>query len=137
MGHDIDSTDTPLEAGLGFAVAWDKPGGFVGREALLKQKESGPLTSRLVNLLLDSPENDLVGDEPVYWDGAPVGHVRSGGFGHSLGAACGIAAIGRDDGITAAALAAGSFEIDVAGTRVPAQVSLKPFFDPDRSRVLR
>ncbi len=42
MGHDIDSTDTPLEAGLGFAVAWDKPGGFVGREALLKQKESRP-----------------------------------------------------------------------------------------------
>ena len=44
MGHDIDSTDTPLEAGLGFAVAWDKPGGFVGRDALLKQRESGPLT---------------------------------------------------------------------------------------------
>jgi glycine cleavage system aminomethyltransferase T/glycine/D-amino acid oxidase-like deaminating enzyme len=136
MGHDIDSTDTPLEAGLGFAVAWDKPEGFVGREALLKQKESGPLTSRLVNILLDSPDHDLVGDEPVYWDGAPVGHVRSGGFGHSLGAACGIAGISRDDGITSAALAAGSFEIDVAGSRVPAHVSLKPFFDPARSRVL-
>ena len=52
MGHDIDSTDTPLEAGLGFAVAWDKPGGFVGRDALLKQRESGPLTRRLVNVLL-------------------------------------------------------------------------------------
>ncbi len=42
MGHDIDSTDTPIEAGLGFTVAWDKPGGFVGRDALLKQKEAGP-----------------------------------------------------------------------------------------------
>ena len=136
MGHDIDSTDTPLEAGLGFAVAWDKPGGFVGRDALLKQRESGPLTSRLVNVLLGSPDHDLYGDEPVYWDGKPVGHVRSGGFGHSLGAACGIAGIGRDEGITAADLAAGSFEIDVAGTRVPAQVSLKPFFDPERSRIL-
>ena len=60
MGHDIDSTDTPLEAGLGFAVAWDKPGGFVGREALLKQKESGPLKKRLVNVLLESPDHDLV-----------------------------------------------------------------------------
>ena len=69
--------------------------------------------------------------------GAPVGHVRSGGFGHSLGAACGIAAIARDEAVTAAALAAGAFEIDVAGTRVPARVSLKPFWDPDRSRVLR
>jgi glycine cleavage system aminomethyltransferase T len=136
MGHDIDSTDTPLEAGLGFAVAWDKPGGFVGRDALMKQRDSGPLTSRLVNVLLASPDHDLFGDEPVYWDGKPVGHVRSGGFGHSLGAACGIAGIGRDEGITAADLAAGSFEIDVAGTRVPAQVSLKPFFDPTRSRIL-
>ena len=71
MGHDIDSTDTPLEAGLGFAVAWDKPGGFVGRDALLKQRESGPPTRRLVNVLLDSPDLDLIGDEPVYWDGKP------------------------------------------------------------------
>jgi glycine cleavage system aminomethyltransferase T/glycine/D-amino acid oxidase-like deaminating enzyme len=136
MGHDIDSTDTPLEAGLGFAVAWDKPGGFVGREALLEQRASGPPQRRLVNVLLASPDVDLFGDEPVYWDGVPVGHVRSGGFGHSLGAACGIAGIERDDAITATALAAGSFEIDVAGTRVPARVSLKPFFDPERARVL-
>ena len=69
MGHDIDSTDTPLEAGLGFAVAWDKPGGFVGRDALLKQRESGPPNRRLVNVLLGSPDHDLFGDEPVYWDG--------------------------------------------------------------------
>jgi 4-methylaminobutanoate oxidase (formaldehyde-forming) len=136
MGHDIDSTDTPLEAGLGFAVAWDKAGGFVGREALLKQRESGPLTKRLVNVLLTSPDYDLYGDEPVYWDGSPVGVVRSGGFGHSLGAACGIADVARDSGISAADLAAGSFEIDVAGTRVPALVSLRPFFDPERSRIL-
>jgi 4-methylaminobutanoate oxidase (formaldehyde-forming) len=136
MGHDIDSTDTPLEAGLGFAVAWDKQGGFVGREALLKQRESGPLNNRLVNVLLESPDYDLYGDEPVYWDGDPVGHLRSGGFGYSLGAACGIAGISREDGITATALAAGSFEVDVAGTRVPAKVSLKPFFDPERSRIL-
>jgi len=136
MGHDIDSTDTPLEAGLGFAVAWDKPDGFVGREALLSQREAGPPRRRLVNVLLGSPDHDLYGDEPVYWDGDPVGHLRSGGFGHSLGAACGIAAIERDEPITASGLAAGAFEIDVAGTRVPAQVSLKPFFDPDRSRVL-
>jgi 4-methylaminobutanoate oxidase (formaldehyde-forming) len=136
MGHDIDSTDTPLEAGLGFAVAWDKPGGFVGRDALLKQRASGPLTKRLVNVLLTSPDQDLYGDEPVYWDGRPVGHLRSGGFGHSLGAACGIAGIEREEGFTPADLGAGSFEIDVAGTRVPAQVSLKPFFDPARSRIL-
>jgi len=136
MGHDIDSTDTPLEAGLGFAVAWDKPGGFVGREALLKQRESGPPARRLVNVLLTSADHDLIGDEPVYWDEQPVGPVRSGGFGHSLGAACGIAEVAREEPITAADLATGSFEIDVAGTRVAARVSLKPFFDPERSRIL-
>ena len=136
MGHDIDSTDTPLEAGLGFAVAWDKPGGFVGRDALRQQRESGPLPKRLVNVLLESPDHDLHGIEPLFWDGEPVGIVRSGAFGHSLGAACGIAEVSRDTGFTAADLAAGAFEIDIAGTRVPARVSLKPFFDPDRSRVL-
>jgi glycine cleavage system aminomethyltransferase T/glycine/D-amino acid oxidase-like deaminating enzyme len=136
MGHDIDSTDSPLEAGLGFAVAWDKDGGFVGREALLKQRESGPPNRRLVNVLLTSPDHDLYGDEPVYWDDKPVGHVRSGGFGHSLGAACGIAEVSRDEGFGGSDLAAGSFEIDIAGTRVPAQVSLRPFFDAGRSRIL-
>jgi 4-methylaminobutanoate oxidase (formaldehyde-forming) len=136
MGHDIDSTDTPLEAGLGFAVAWDKPGGFVGREALLEQKESGPLTRRLVNVLLASPDLDLIGDEPIYWDGKPSGLVRAGGFGYSLGASCGIAELRNDDGITASALGSGTFEIDIAGTRVQATVSLKPLFDPDRKRIL-
>src|SRR5689334_5077824 len=54
-GHDIDNTDTVLEAGLGFAVALDKPGGFIGREAVLAQKESGPLRRRLVQVLLKDP----------------------------------------------------------------------------------
>ena len=99
MGHDIDSTDTPLEAGLGFAVAWDKPGGFIGREALLKQREAGPPKQRLVNVLLESPDHDLVGDEPIYWDDKPAGVVRSGAFGYSLGASCGIADVERDEGI--------------------------------------
>jgi glycine cleavage system aminomethyltransferase T len=65
-----------------------------------------------------------------------VGIVRAGAFGHSLGAPCGIAEVKRDEPITASALAAGTFEIDIAGTRVPTQVSLKPFFDPDRTRIL-
>ncbi len=51
-GHDIADEDTPLEAGLGFAVAWDKPGGFIGREALLRQREAG-LSRRLVAFALE------------------------------------------------------------------------------------
>ena len=53
-GHDISDEDTPLQAGLGFAVAWDKPGGFIGRDALLQQKEQG-LDRRLVQFALDDP----------------------------------------------------------------------------------
>lgn len=136
MGHDIDSTDTPLEAGLGFAVSWDKPGGFVGREALLNQKESGPLQKRLVNVLLESPDYDLVGAEPIFIDGEPVGSLRVGAFGYSLGAACGIADVEREAGFTAADIKDGSFEVDIAGERVPVKASLRPFFDPERSRPL-
>ena len=55
-GHDIDNTDTVLEAGLGFAVALDKPGGFIGRDAVLAQKAAGPLTRRLVQVRLLDPE---------------------------------------------------------------------------------
>ena len=134
MGHDIDSEDNPLEVGLGFAVAWDKPGGFVGREALLKAKESGPLESRMLTFLLEDPSYDLFGAEPVYWNGSVAGYMRVGAFGHSLGAATGLAVVEREGGITGEMIAAGGFEVDIAGVRVPAKASLRPFFDPDRTR---
>ena len=134
MGHDIDSDDTPLEAGLGFAVAWDKPDGFVGRDALLKQRDGGPLERRLLAFLLKDPTYDLMGAEPIYWDGDCVGYLRVGAFGHSLGAACGLGMVERPGGITSEMIAAGVFEIDVGGERVPANASLRPFFDPDRTR---
>ena len=74
FGVDIDNTDDPLTAGLGFAVAWDKPGGFVGREALLDRRSAGPRTSAMVSLLLDDPEVELFGNEPLLVDGRP--HAR-------------------------------------------------------------
>ncbi|MCH8237892.1 MAG: FAD-dependent oxidoreductase, partial [Proteobacteria bacterium] len=64
-GHDIADRDTALEAGLGFAVAWDKPGGFIGREALLEQRRSG-VKRRLVQFVLEDPEPLLYGNEPIY-----------------------------------------------------------------------
>jgi len=134
MGHDIDSEDTPLEAGLGFAVAWDKPDGFVGRDQLVKQKESGPLERRLLTFLLSDPTYDLLGAEPIYWDGDLVGYLRVGAFGYSIGAATGLGMVEREGGITAEMIAAGGFDIDIAGTQVPAAASLRPFFDPDRTR---
>ena len=70
FGVDIDSTDNPVGAGLGFAVAWDKPGGFTGRDALLAVRAAGPPRDRLVGLLVDDPDVDLFGNEPVLADGA-------------------------------------------------------------------
>lgn len=63
-GHDISDEDTPLQAGLGFAVAWSKPGGFIGREALLRQKERG-VTRRLVQFALRDPLPLLYHNEPI------------------------------------------------------------------------
>ena len=88
-GHDITDEDTPLEAGLGFAVKLDKPGGFIGREALLRQREAG-LRKRLVQFKLKSPEPLLYHNEPIWRGDAIVGYIRSGMYAHSLGAAVGL-----------------------------------------------
>src|SRR6185369_394190 len=87
-GHDIGRDDTPLDAGLGFAVAFKKDG-FVGREALLRQRDR-PLARRLVAFTLDDPEPLLLGDEPIYRDGALVGRITSGAYGHTLGRSVGM-----------------------------------------------
>ncbi len=129
-GYDIDNTDTPLEVGLGFAVNFAKPGGFVGREALLRQKEKGVLQRRLVGFLLEDPEPLLYGSEPIYRDGERVGYLRSGGYGHTLGAAVGLGHIENDRGVTAEFVKSGRFEIEVAGVRYPARASLRPMYDP-------
>src|SRR3712207_1228291 len=71
-GHDITDEDTPTEAGLGFAVAWDKPGGFLGRDALLRARGRPP-GRRLVGLALDDPGPLLLGNEPVWGDGGMAG----------------------------------------------------------------
>lgn len=135
-GLDIDNTDTPLDVGLGFAVAWDKPGGFIGREALLAARNPGPPVRRLVQVLLLDPEPLLYGGEPVWWDGRLAGHVRIGAYGHTLGGAVGLAMIEDEAGLPAEAVAGGRFEVDIAGTRHPARASVRPMYDPERRRIL-
>jgi 4-methylaminobutanoate oxidase (formaldehyde-forming) len=131
---DIDNTDTPLQAGLGFAVDFGKPD-FIGRAALLAQRQAGPPTRRLVQVLLADPALRLHGNEPILCDGAFAGHVRSGAFGPTLGAAVGLGVIDHAAGITAEVLRAHRWEIDVCDTRVPATVSLTPLYDPKGERV--
>lgn len=134
-GYDIDNIDTPLEAGLNFAVAYDKPGGFIGKEALLKKKEEGILTYRLVQFLLEDPEPLLYGSEPVYRDGVRVGEMMSGGYGHTLGGAVGLGTVENEDGVTRAFVKEGTYEIEVAGVRYSAKASLRPMFDPKGLKV--
>ena len=76
-GHDIGDEDTPLEAGLGFACAFDKPTPFIGREVLLEQRERVP-TKRLVQFRLADPEPLLFHDEPIVMDGERIGLLTSG-----------------------------------------------------------
>lgn len=134
-GLDMENSNSPLEAGLGFAVDFDKPGGFVGRDALMRQRESRPLTSRLVQFLLEDPEPLLFGEEPIFYQGAPVGYLRSGAYGHTLGGAMGMGYVEHADGVTADLVNSGEFEIQVAGERIPAKTSLRPMYDPKGLRV--
>jgi glycine cleavage system aminomethyltransferase T/glycine/D-amino acid oxidase-like deaminating enzyme len=134
-GHDIDNTDTVLEAGLGFAVALDKPGGFLGRDAVLAQKATGPLRKRLLQVLVSDPEPLLVHAEVVRRDGVPVGYVRAASYGHTLGGAVGLVMVEADEPIDASWIAAGSWTVEIADREWPATASLRPLYDPANERI--
>jgi 4-methylaminobutanoate oxidase (formaldehyde-forming) len=134
-GNDIDNLDTPLEVGLSFFVDFDKPGGFIGRDALLRHKENG-LDYRLVQFLLDDPEPLLYYGEPIFRDGERVGYIMSGGYGHTLGSSVAVGPVENNAGIaTPDYIHSGSYEIEVAGERYSARASLKPMYDPKLLRV--
>jgi 4-methylaminobutanoate oxidase (formaldehyde-forming) len=134
-GLDMENTDTPLEAGVAFAVDLDKPGGFVGREALVAQRSARPYRSRLVQFLLKDPEPLLYGEEPILLDGEPVGYLRSGAYGHTLGGAMGMGYVEHADGVTVDMIRSGAFEIVVAGVKIPADASLRQMYDSQNLRV--
>jgi heterotetrameric sarcosine oxidase gamma subunit len=134
-GHDISDEDTALEAGLGFTVAWDKPGGFVGREALLRQRDAG-LRRRLAVFILDDSEPIMFHNEPVWRDGAIVGRINSAMFGHTVGRSIGLGYVRRDDGpVTVDWLAAGTYEIEIAAERFAASASFRAPYDPTNARI--
>jgi glycine cleavage system aminomethyltransferase T/glycine/D-amino acid oxidase-like deaminating enzyme len=133
-GHDITDEDTPLEAGLGFAVKWDKPGGFIGREALMRQRHSG-CAKRLVQFKLQSPEPLLYHNEPIWRGDSIVGCVRSGMYAHTLGAAVGLGYVTEPSGGAVAHVGPDDYEIEVAGIRYPAVASLRPMYDPKNERI--
>ncbi|GAC1308380.1 MAG: FAD-dependent oxidoreductase [Steroidobacteraceae bacterium] len=132
--HDIGPDDSPLEAGLAFTCAWNKPKGFIGREALLSAREQPP-TRRLLQFLLKDPQPMLYHNEPILMNDARVGIVSSGMYGHTLGGAVGLGYVKWEGKITAEALAEKRFEILVNDRAVPAHASLAPMYDPKGLRV--
>ena len=130
-GHDITDEDTPLEAGLGFAVKFDKPGGFIGREALLKDRKAGP-AKRLLQFRLLDPQPLLYHNEPIWHEDDLVGYVTSGAYGHTLGGAIGL---GYVDTARAPNPPEAGFSIEVAGDHIPADVSSRPMYDPGNRRI--
>jgi 4-methylaminobutanoate oxidase (formaldehyde-forming) len=132
FGHDITDEDHVLEAGLGFAVADDKPA-FIGRDAVQRKREAG-LARRLVQFRLTDPEPMLFHNEALVRDGRIVGHVTSGNYGHALGGAIGLGYV-PCPGESAAEVLASRYEIEVAGVRHAAEASLRPMYDPKAERM--
>ncbi len=131
---DLAPDDTPFEAGLGFIVKMDKPGGFYGREALLPQAGQ-VLNKRMVMFKLKDPEPAMFHDELIRMNGEIVGYLSSGAYGFTLGSAVGMGYVKCLDGVTADLIDNATFEIEIAGENWPADASLQPFYDPSGTRV--
>ncbi|MGH9133449.1 MAG: GcvT family protein [Ilumatobacteraceae bacterium] len=134
-GHDIDNTDGVLEAGLGFAVALDKPGDFIGREAVVAARAAGPPRRRLVQIIVTDPEPLMYHAEVVRRDGRAVGYVRAASYGHTVGGAVGLVMVDAGERVTAAYLDAGTWTVEINGREYPARTSIAPLYDPTNTRI--
>ncbi|MEM1401887.1 MAG: FAD-dependent oxidoreductase [Pseudomonadota bacterium] len=137
-GHDIDNMDDPYSVGLGFAVRLDKEGDFIGKEACAARKAELTYPHRMVSIVLKDAEPILDHQEIVCRNGTPVGTVRAGSFGHTLGASVGLAMVEADvagSSVDAAWLRDGEWTVRIADREYAADVSLRPFYDPNMERV--
>ena len=134
-GHDIDNTDDPFEVGLGFAVNLKTENDFIGKDACIKKKEDSPYSRRLVQVLVKDPDAMLYHAEIVLRDGKPVGDVRAGSYGHTLGAAVGLAFLDPGEPVNKSYLEQGKWEVEVVGKRYPIEVSFRPMYDPKMEKI--
>ncbi len=133
-GSDITPNDTPMEAGLGWAVKLRKNTDFLGRRALEKT-DGAPFTKRFASFTVDDPDIVLVGRETILRNGQPVGYLTSGGFGYTVGRNIGYGYVRNADGVSDDFLASGSYELVVAMEKTPARIHLEPLYDPKAERV--
>lgn len=120
-GQDIDTTTTPLEAGLGWLVHWDKPVDFIGRSRLQAQRQQG-VTRRLVGLVMQG-RNIARHDYPVYHQDQRVGKITSGSWSPTLEKAIALAYVPSE-------LAGIGQELSVLirGKSCPATIVKRPFY---------
>jgi len=134
-GRELSPDINPYEAGLGFAVKLDKPGGFRGRDALVGVYRSA-VKRRVVSLVIDASHTNVWGNELILRNGMPIGSITSAAFGHTIGKPVALGLITRTDGIADRAwIESGQYEIDLAGERYAATVSLRAPYDPDSRRI--
>ncbi|TPN40608.1 FAD-dependent oxidoreductase [Mesorhizobium sp. B1-1-6] len=133
-GSDITPNDTPLEAGLGWAVKLRKNTDFVGRRALEKIT-GGPLKKRFAGFTVDDQDVVLVGRETILRNGEPVGYLSSGGYGYTVEKNIGYGYVRNADGVSDDFLASGRYELVVAMQRTPAKIHLEPMYDPAGNRI--
>lgn len=136
-GHDIGEEDTPLQGGLGFAVAYDKKGGFIGREALLVERSKGVPSRRLVQVRVKGGAEApmLFHQEPILRNGAIIGSITSGAYGHRIGASLGLGYVSQDGGVTRDFLASGKWEVEIAMKRHEIEAQFGAWYDATNSRV--
>ena len=132
-GHDITDEDTPVEAGLGFTICWDKSVEFNGRRALEAQREQ-PRTKRLVQLRIEDPDLLTYHDEPLYRDEVVVGRISSSMWSATQNRCCAMGYVEHDEAVTKDWLDSGSWETNIAGRRVPVSTSIRSWFDPNNQR---
>jgi 4-methylaminobutanoate oxidase (formaldehyde-forming) len=133
-GSDITPNDTPIEAGLGWAVKLQKNTDFLGRRAL-ETAVTRPRMKALAGFTVEDPDVVLVGRETILRDGEPVGYLTSGGYGYTLRKNIGYGYVRHTGGVSDDFLTSGTYELVVAMKRTPAQIHLAPLYDPGMNRV--
>jgi 4-methylaminobutanoate oxidase (formaldehyde-forming) len=126
---EISPDYTPLEAGLGFAVKFNKKD-FIGKESLLKQKEAG-IKRKLCCLTLSDSRTIALGKEPIHTkDGKNIGWVAAGGYGYSVEKSIVYAYLPIEY-----AKAGTELEVEFLGEQVGAVVAQSPLWDPKGERI--
>ncbi len=137
-GHDISEEENPIEAGLGFAVTWDKPDGFIGDKALAKHRAAKAQPKRLVCIALQDQSEAtpmMYHEEPIYRNGVIVGSTTSGAWGHRVNRSLALGYVKHAEGVTKDWIASGTWEVEIAWKKYPAIVQLESFYDPKNLRI--